>query len=85
MSSGGLSNINAGVSALEVPMMFESYDEIDYVRDRITAKLEQRIESAGIPHKPRNETPGVDLGLLEPAPHEIDNLVAHVGRRPGIG
>ena len=43
------------------------------------------IELAGRDAEPGDETPGVDLGLLRPAPHEIDDLVAHVGRRPGFG
>ena len=51
LSSGGLSSIDTGVLALQVPMMFDSYEEFDYVRDRIAPKLEQRIESAGVQHK----------------------------------
>ena len=51
LSSGGLSSIDTGVSALQIPMMFDSYEEFDYVRDRIAPKLEQRIESKGIQHK----------------------------------
>ena len=47
LSSGGLSNIDDSVLALQVPMMFASYEEFDYVRDRIIPKLEERIESKG--------------------------------------
>jgi len=47
LSSVGLSRIDNGVSCLQVPMMFRSYDELDYVRDRIAPKLEQRIEAKG--------------------------------------
>jgi len=47
LSSVGLSRIDNGVSCLQVPMMFRSYDELDYVRDRIAPKLEQRIEARG--------------------------------------
>ena len=36
---------------MQVPMMFDSYEELDYVRDRIAPKLEERIESAGVQHK----------------------------------
>ena len=43
------------------------------------------IELAGRDAEPRDETPGADLGLPGPAPHEIDDLVAHVGRLPGFG
>ena len=47
LSSVGLSRIDDGVSCLQVPMMFESYEELDYVRDRIAPKLERRIEATG--------------------------------------
>ena len=51
LSANGLSRIDGGVAALQIPLMFDSYEELDYVRDRITPKLEQRIESQGIKHK----------------------------------
>lgn len=47
LSSVGLSRIDTGVSCLQVPMMFRSYDELDYVRDRIAPTLERRIEAKG--------------------------------------
>ena len=34
------------------------------------------VELAGRDAEPLDETPGVDLGLVGPAPHEIDDLVA---------
>ena len=43
------------------------------------------IELAGRDAEPLDETPGMDPGLLGPAPHEIDDLVAHVGWCPGFG
>ena len=47
LSSVGLSRIDNGVSCLQVPMMFRSYDELDYVRDRLAPTLERRIEAKG--------------------------------------
>lgn len=47
LSSGGLSRIDAGVSCLQMPMMFSTYDELDYVRLRLTPMLERRIEAKG--------------------------------------
>jgi TRAP-type C4-dicarboxylate transport system substrate-binding protein len=47
LSSVGLSFIDDGVSCLQVPMMFRSYAELDYVRDRLAPKLEQRMEAKG--------------------------------------
>ncbi len=46
VSGSGLSRIDAGVSALTVPMMFESYEELDYVRGQLAPELEKRIETA---------------------------------------
>ncbi len=47
LSSVGLAFIDDGVSCLQVPMMFRSYAELDYVRERIAPKLEQRMEAKG--------------------------------------
>src|SRR3984885_8228212 len=40
-SGAGLSGIDAAVSALQVPMMLSSYEELDYVRDHISDRLEK--------------------------------------------
>ena len=47
LSGAGLSGIERGVMALQVPMMFDSYEELDYVRERVTPRLEKLIESRG--------------------------------------
>jgi TRAP-type C4-dicarboxylate transport system substrate-binding protein len=47
LSGAGLSGIERGVMALQVPMMFDSYEELDYVRERVTPRLERLIESRG--------------------------------------
>lgn len=47
LSSVGLSRIDEGVSCLQMPMMFRSYAELDYVRDRVAPVLEQRIAARG--------------------------------------
>ena len=47
LSSVGLSRIDDSVSCLQVPMMLESYEELDYVRERVAPDLERRIESRG--------------------------------------
>src|SRR3984885_12945721 len=41
LSGAGLSGIDAAVSALQVPMMLSSYEELDYVRDHISDRLEK--------------------------------------------
>ena len=47
LSSVGLSRIDDGVSCLQMPMMLESYEELDFVRDRVAPHLERRIEARG--------------------------------------
>ena len=47
LSSVGLSRIDEGVAWLQIPMLLESYAELDYVRDRIAPVLEARIEAKG--------------------------------------
>ncbi len=47
LSSVGLSRIDSSVSCLQIPMMFESYEELDFVREHVAAQLEERMEKAG--------------------------------------
>ena len=47
LSGAGLGDIDPGVAALQIPMMLDSYEELDYVRDRIAPRLEQRLLQKG--------------------------------------
>ncbi|HUA59828.1 MAG TPA: TRAP transporter substrate-binding protein DctP [Verrucomicrobiae bacterium] len=47
LTGAGLGDIDQGVACLQIPMMFESYEELDYVRNRMAPQLEQRIEQKG--------------------------------------
>ncbi len=47
LSGAGLSGIDADVTALEIPMMLSSYDELDYVRDHISDRLEKGLLQHG--------------------------------------
>ena len=47
ISGAGLSGIEPGVSALQIPMMLDSYEELDYVRDRISDRLEKGLNQRG--------------------------------------
>ena len=47
ISGAGLPEIEPGAMCLEIPLVFESYEELDYVRDRIAPKLATRIEDKG--------------------------------------
>ena len=47
LSGAGIADIEPGVSCLQIPMMFDSYEELDYVRDRMAPRLEKMIEARG--------------------------------------
>jgi TRAP-type C4-dicarboxylate transport system substrate-binding protein len=47
LTGAGMGDIEKGVAALQIPLMFESYDELDYVRDRLAPTLEKRIDANG--------------------------------------
>src|SRR5271156_13734 len=47
ISGAGLSGIDAAVSALQIPMMLDSWEELDYVRDHISARLEKGMAQRG--------------------------------------
>ena len=48
LTAAGLSEIELGVSGLQnVPMMFHSLDELDYVSEKLRPVLTQRMEKAG--------------------------------------
>ena len=47
VSGVGLGEIEKGVSCLQVPMLFGSYAELDYVRERMAPRLEKSIQDRG--------------------------------------
>lgn len=47
ISGASLPRLDLSVAALQVPMMFESYEELDGVRAEIEPKLEARLEAVG--------------------------------------
>jgi TRAP-type C4-dicarboxylate transport system substrate-binding protein len=47
ISGAGLSGIDAASAALQIPMMYDSWDELDYVRDRIGPDLEKGLATRG--------------------------------------
>ena len=44
ITGAGLPRIDRSVDVLNVPLLFESYAELDYVRERIASELERRLE-----------------------------------------
>ena len=47
LSGAGMERIEPGVSCLQIPMMFRSYEELDYVRDHLAPRLESMIDARG--------------------------------------
>lgn len=43
----GMSRITKATVALQVPMMVESYEELDYLRDKLSPQLEAELEKGG--------------------------------------
>ncbi len=44
---GGLAQVDSSIQSLGLPMMFKSFDEIDYVRARMDPVMKQQMESKG--------------------------------------
>ena len=44
---GGLAQVNATIQALGLPMMFDTYAEVDYVRARMSPTIKQEMEANG--------------------------------------
>ena len=47
LTSAGLADIDKSVAAFQIPMMFRSYEELDFVRERLRPMLEERLEKKG--------------------------------------
>ena len=47
MSGAGMAYVDTGVSALQVPMTFDSHEEFDHVREKMAPMIEARIEAKG--------------------------------------
>jgi TRAP-type C4-dicarboxylate transport system substrate-binding protein len=47
LSGSGLPTLERSFNCLNVPLLFESSDELDYVRDRVAPEIEKRLEAKG--------------------------------------
>jgi TRAP-type C4-dicarboxylate transport system substrate-binding protein len=47
LSGAGLSGIDSAVSGLQIPLMLDSYDELDFVRDHLSDRLEKGLAQRG--------------------------------------
>ena len=76
ISGAGLSGIDAAVSALQIPMMLSSYEELDYVREHISARLEKGLAQRGFIVLNWGDAGWVHFFTKEPAmrPEEIRKM-----------
>ena len=44
---GGLSHVNSSIQALSLPLVFNSLDEVDYVREELDDVMKQEMEESG--------------------------------------
>jgi TRAP-type transport system periplasmic protein len=69
----GLAEIEPGIMCLQIPLMFQSYEELDYVRSRVAPKLEKLIEARGFLILSWGDAGWVHFFTKTPAPR-LDDL-----------
>jgi len=72
ISGAGLSGIDAATAALQIPMMLNSYEELDYVRDHISARLEKGLAQRGFIVLNWGDAGWVHFFTKQPAMHPND-------------
>ena len=76
LTSAGLHQIDKAVSCLQIPLMLDSFEELDYVRARISDQLERRLEERGFKLLHWGEVGWVHSFTTQPArtPDELRKL-----------
>ncbi len=46
-SSSGITHVNSAIQAFSLPMMFKSFEEVDYVRSKMDDKIKQAMADSG--------------------------------------
>ena len=83
VSGIGLSRIDKGAECLNIPMMVRSYEELDYIRERITPKIEARIPGQRAPRLRTYLPPRIPQGRRgQLGGHWPDHRDFAGGRRP---
>ena len=72
ISGVGLSGVVPSVSALQIPMMLHSYDELDFVRDRISSRIEKELARQGFVVLNWGDAGWVHFFTKQPAVHPDD-------------
>lgn len=72
LSGAGLSDIAHEMTALQMPMMLASYEELDYVRERLAPKFEAILEAKGFKVLNWGDAGWVHFFTKEPVIHPDD-------------
>jgi TRAP-type C4-dicarboxylate transport system substrate-binding protein len=72
ISGAGLSGIIPSVFALQIPMFLDSYEELDYVRDHVSARLEKELAQRGFVVLNWADVGWVHFFTKQPAAHPDD-------------
>ncbi len=72
ITSVGLGSIDKATEALNIPLAFSSWEELDYVRDRISPKLEQLLADRGFVVLNWGDAGWVYFFVQKPSPRVAD-------------
>lgn len=72
LTSVGLGNIDKSTQALHIPMAISSYEELDYVRDRISDRLQAALKEKGFVVLNWGDAGWVHFFVQKPAPRVAD-------------
>ena len=72
LTSVGMETIAAEASALSIPFLFDSWEELDYVRDRIGPRLKKALEDKGFVVLNFGDAGWVHFFTVKPAPRPAD-------------
>lgn len=72
LTSVGMETIATELNALSIPFLFESWEEVDYVRDRIGPRLKKSLEDKGFVVLTWGDAGWVHFFTVTPAPRPAD-------------
>ena len=72
LTSVGMETIAIEARALSIPFLFESWEEVDYVRDRVGPKLKKALEDNGFVVLNFGDAGWVHFFAVKPAPRPSD-------------
>ena len=72
LTTVGMETIAAEASALSIPFLFETWEEVDYVRDRVAPRLKKALEDNGFVVLNFGDAGWVHFFTVTPAPRPAD-------------